>query len=109
MATNYTSVPKIYHDNKTYQYLSLQESPKFNHIGLFGLKIYHLATLNGVNSISCDLYLNSANTVTVKTTRINALDLLVSSDSNSGLRSNQGDQIGWIFACWAIVHFGKFF
>jgi hypothetical protein len=30
---------------KIYQHLSLQETPKFTQIGIFGLKIYHLATL----------------------------------------------------------------
>jgi hypothetical protein len=30
---------------KIYQYLSLQHPPKFTQIVIFGLKIYHLATL----------------------------------------------------------------
>jgi hypothetical protein len=29
----------------TYQHLPLQDPPKFTQIGIFGLKIYHLATL----------------------------------------------------------------
>jgi hypothetical protein len=31
--------------HKIYQHLPLQDTPKFTHIGIFGLKIYHLATL----------------------------------------------------------------
>jgi hypothetical protein len=30
---------------KIYQHLSLQDTPKFTQIGIFGFKIYHLATL----------------------------------------------------------------
>jgi hypothetical protein len=33
-----------------YQYLPLQDPPKFTQIGIFGLKIYHLATL--INTFS---------------------------------------------------------
>jgi hypothetical protein len=37
---------------KIHQYLLLQDDPKFTEIGIFGLKIYHLATLiNTVNLI----------------------------------------------------------
>jgi hypothetical protein len=31
-------------DHKIYQHLQLQDPPKFNQIGIFGLKIHHLAT-----------------------------------------------------------------
>jgi hypothetical protein len=31
--------------HKIYQRLSLQDTSKFTHIGIFGLKIYHLTTL----------------------------------------------------------------
>jgi hypothetical protein len=31
--------------HKTYQHLPLQDPPKFTQIGIFGLKICHLATL----------------------------------------------------------------
>jgi hypothetical protein len=31
--------------NKIYQHLPLQDPPKFTQIWIFGLKIYHLATL----------------------------------------------------------------
>jgi hypothetical protein len=31
--------------SKIYQHLSLQDTPKFTQIGIFGLKIYDLATL----------------------------------------------------------------
>jgi hypothetical protein len=30
---------------KIYQHLPMQDSPEFNHFGIFGLKICHLATL----------------------------------------------------------------
>jgi hypothetical protein len=30
-----------------YQHHPLQDPPKFTQIGIFGLKIYHLATLHG--------------------------------------------------------------
>jgi hypothetical protein len=41
------NVRKIYHmaTKYTYQHLLLQDSPTFTQIGIFGLKIYHLATL----------------------------------------------------------------
>jgi capsular polysaccharide biosynthesis protein len=55
----YTKEPKMYqmaihlynlavnrqHDHKKYQHLPLQDLLKFTQIGIFGLKIYHLATL----------------------------------------------------------------
>jgi hypothetical protein len=39
MAVKWTKWPKIY------QYLPLQDPPKFTLFGIFHLKIYHLATL----------------------------------------------------------------
>jgi predicted secreted protein len=46
MATKYTkwqlNRPK---GHKIYQHLPLQDPPKFTQIGIFGLKIWHLATL----------------------------------------------------------------
>jgi hypothetical protein len=44
---NIPNVRKIHRPNghKVYQHLPLQEPQKFTHIGIFGLKICHLATL----------------------------------------------------------------
>jgi hypothetical protein len=36
--------------HKTYQHLPLQDPPKFAQIGIFGLKICHLATLAKITS-----------------------------------------------------------
>jgi hypothetical protein len=40
-----------------YQHLPLQDPPKFTQIDIFGLKIWHLATLLGKHRIK-DLFLN---------------------------------------------------
>jgi hypothetical protein len=46
MALKYTNWPQIRPNvHKIYQLLPLQGPPKFIQIGIFGLKIYHLATL----------------------------------------------------------------
>jgi hypothetical protein len=47
MAKNIPNSPKIHiqSGHKINQRLSLQDPPKFTQIGIFGLKIYHLATL----------------------------------------------------------------
>jgi hypothetical protein len=46
MATKYTKWPKNRPNGyKMYQQRPLQEPLKFSQIGIFGLKIYHLATL----------------------------------------------------------------
>jgi hypothetical protein len=47
MATNIPKDRKVGRPNcfKIYQHLQLQDPPKFTQIGIFGLKIYHLATL----------------------------------------------------------------
>jgi hypothetical protein len=46
MAVQYTkSQYKIQNGHKLYQNLPLQSPPKFNQIGNFGLKKYHLATM----------------------------------------------------------------
>jgi hypothetical protein len=38
--------------NVIYQHLPLQDPPKLTQIGIFGLKICHLATLNRISKIS---------------------------------------------------------
>jgi hypothetical protein len=54
MAINITNIfhckalqylPELGLCHKNYQHLSLQDTPKVSQIGIFGLKIYHLATL----------------------------------------------------------------
>jgi hypothetical protein len=46
MATKYIKWPKNRpNDYKLYQHCPLQEPRKFTQIGIFGLKIHHLATL----------------------------------------------------------------
>jgi hypothetical protein len=44
MAAKYTKCTQnLPNDHTTYQHLSLQDHPKFTQIGIFGLKIFHLA------------------------------------------------------------------
>jgi hypothetical protein len=46
IVTKYTRWPyTLPNGHKIYQYLPLQDPPKFIQIGIFGLKIYHLVTL----------------------------------------------------------------
>jgi hypothetical protein len=46
MTTKCTKRPSnIRNGHKIYQHLPIQGPPKYNKIGTFGLKIYHLATL----------------------------------------------------------------
>jgi hypothetical protein len=53
MATKYTEWPiNIQNDYKLYQHLPLQGPPKSTQIGIFGLKIYHLATLQTTLTIT---------------------------------------------------------
>jgi hypothetical protein len=49
MSIDYTKWPQNIPKNRKiiYQHLSLQDPPKFSQIDIFGLKIYHLATLPG--------------------------------------------------------------
>jgi hypothetical protein len=48
MATKFTEwLQNISNGRKIYQHLQLQDPPKFTQIGIFGLKVYHLATLAG--------------------------------------------------------------
>jgi hypothetical protein len=47
IATKYTKWPQNRpYGHKLYQHLSLQDTPKFTPIGIFGLKTYHPATLS---------------------------------------------------------------
>jgi hypothetical protein len=51
----YTKLPQhAPNGHKIYQHLPLQDPPKFNQIGILGLKKYHLATLN--MSTKCCIY-----------------------------------------------------
>jgi hypothetical protein len=46
MAMKYPNWLKYFpNGQKIYQHLSLQDTPRFTKIGIFGLKIYHLATV----------------------------------------------------------------
>jgi hypothetical protein len=53
MATKYIKWPQnIPNGHKIYQRLPLQDSPKLIQIGIFGLKICHLATLLSRREVS---------------------------------------------------------
>jgi hypothetical protein len=45
MAVGFFTLGKGPNGHKIYHHLSLQDTPKFTQIGIFGLKIHHLATL----------------------------------------------------------------
>jgi hypothetical protein len=52
MAINYIKCPEnLPNSHKIYQHCSLQDPPKFTQIGIFGLRIYHLATPYSVGAL----------------------------------------------------------
>jgi hypothetical protein len=62
---NYQITTKLPNGNKIYQmaieiyqHLSMQDTPKFTQIRIFGLKIYHLATLLQIIPIRVDAALS---------------------------------------------------
>jgi hypothetical protein len=50
------AVKSIRYDHKIYQHLSLQDTQKVTQIGIFGLKIYHLATLEDFTLLNRDWF-----------------------------------------------------
>jgi hypothetical protein len=54
IAIEYTKWPENWPNGHTiYQHLPLQDRPKFTQIGIFGWKIYHLATLAWTKQCRC--------------------------------------------------------